>query len=458
MLSKADRLAFSANIISADQQIAGLASATTQLQAIEAKDQALDTANKHLFDPINSLINSYQAEFSAIDGNIRTSILEQNIVDSAGHKLGNYFFPNDVLQTIPSLSGKNNVWTQVKPFALAFGVGKNYNQSYTSGPSEQGLISNALALIASASTYTDIQNTSGQHCVDGTCSLPQYDNMTDCVSHSGVWTPGADSIVSYPAVQTLKSDLVTAINGIVTQLNAELAAILTNDSDAGRQAQNNAARNDINTNIMPALTAWLAYADFNTSHGQTTCAGFNSYNSNLLAPTKLHSAQLAALTTALNNRTTFLTTRVSQLNTNLGSVSQNIDTGDYTGSGFYKSRLDYLNLRINVMTGSLTALVNDQQSIAAQTQISGNLKDQKSIYMSILPTTKFAVSGNGTAVISLVNASFYGPGDLVYIASDTQDELTRAIKAINGNSVLLDSPVPAKYTVLDNTRFYKDIS
>jgi len=399
MLSKADRLAFSAQIINADQQIAGLASATAQLQAIEAKDQALDTANSHLYNPTNSLINSYQAEFSAIDGNIRTSIIEQNIVDAAGHVLGNYFFPNSVLLTIPSLSSKNNVWVQVRPFALAFGVGKNYDQSYTIGPSEQGLITNALALITSASAYTDIQNTAGQHCVDGTCSLPQYDNQIDCVANSGIWTPGPESIVAFPAIQTLKSNLVATINGIVTQLNAELAAILTNDTDPTRQSQNNAAINDINTNILPALNAWLAYADFNTAHGQTTCIGFNTYNANLLAPTKLHSAQLSALSTALSNRTTFLSVRVPQLNTNLGSVSQNIDTGDYTGTGFYKSRLDFLNLRINVMAGSLTALVNDQQSINAQTQISSSLKDEKAIYMSILPTTKFAASGNGTAVI-----------------------------------------------------------
>lgn len=459
MLSKTDRLAFSLAIVTADQQIAGLAAASAQLQKISDKDQALDTANSDLFNPKNTLINSYQSEFNLIDGNVRTVIIEQNIQDAAAKKLSNLFFPNNVLLTVPSLSAQNNVWTQIKPFALGFGIGQNYNQTYTSGPAEQGFISSAQTLIASTGIYTDIQLTSGQHCVNGgTCNNVLYTDQTSCESHGGTWTP-SEQIVDFPEIHTLNTSLVAAINGIKTQALAEVVAILAiTDSDPTRQSQNTAAVNYINSTLLPALNAWLAYSDFNTSHGQTTCAGFNGYNANLLAPTKLHSAQLSVLTSVLAARNTFLTTRVSQLNTNLGSISQNITTGDYTGSGFYKQRFDYLNLRLNIMTGSLTALVSDQQSITAQTQIQSNLVDQKNIYMTIVPTTKLAASGNGTAIISLVDASFYSPGDSVFIVSDTQDELVRAIKSINGKSVQLNDVVPTKYTTLDNVRFYKDIS
>jgi type II secretory pathway pseudopilin PulG len=64
MLTKNDRLAFSASIIETAQEIAGLASASAQIQQIANKAQALDTANKHLFDPANLLVNQYQAEFT----------------------------------------------------------------------------------------------------------------------------------------------------------------------------------------------------------------------------------------------------------------------------------------------------------------------------------------------------------------------------------------------------------
>ena len=459
MLSKADRLAFSLSIISADAQIKGLNDAGVSIQKLIDKAQALDTANTHLFNPANALINGYQGEFNFIDGQIRSSIVEQNVLDSATKILGNYFFPNNVLLSIPSLSGLNNVWSQIKPFALAFGIGKNYDQTYGSGPSEQTFLTTAQTLISSASGFTDIQNTSGQQCVNGgSCSIPMYTDQTTCLANMGIWTP-SETIETYPAVQTLKSNLVTAINGIITQATAEATAIMSIvDSDPTRQAQNTAEVTYINSTLLPALNLWLSYADFNTSHGQTTCAGFNGYNSNLLAPTKLHSTQLAVLGSVISARVTDLSNRVTQLNTNLGSISQNISTGDYTGTGFYKSRFDFLNLRVNAINGSLTELVGLQQSLVAQNQIKSGLTDQRAIYMSILPTTKLAASGNGTAIISLVNASFYSPGDNVYIASDTQDELQFAIKSINVNSVQLSSPLPAKYTVLDNSRFYKDLT
>lgn len=459
MLSKADRLAFSLSIVSADAQIKGLNDAGVQLQKLIEKAQALDTANTHLFNPSNALINFYQSEFNSIDGLIRSTFAEQNVLDSAFKVLGNYFFPNNVLLTIPSLSGLNNVWSRIKPFALAFGVGKNYDQTYGSGPAEQTFLATVQSLITSASGFSDIENTSGQHCVNGgTCSLPLFLTQPDCLANSGIWTP-SETIEAFPAVQTLKSNLVTAINGVKTQATAEAVSLaLIVDSDPTRTAQNAAALAYINSTLLPALNTWLAYSDFNTAHGQTTCAGFNGFNANLLAPTKLHSTELAILSSVISSRSSFLSARIAQVNTNLGSIAQNISTGDYTGTGFYKSRFDYLNLRVNAINGSLTELVGLQQSLVAQNQIKSSLIDQRAIYMSFLPTTKFAASGNGTPIISLVNASFYSPGDTVFIASDTQDELIRAIKSINGNSVQLNDVIPTKYTVLDNTRFYKDLT
>lgn len=460
MLSPADRQSFSNAIIQAAQQSAGLDTAKAQIQAQADSDQQIDTANKNLFDPVNTLINSYQTEFNAIDGNVRTSILEQNVIDSSNKILGNFFFPNNIQLSIPALSAKNNVWTQLTPFGLAFGLGKNYDQSYSAGTSEQQLITDALALIASATAYTNIQLTTGQQCENsgGTCSIPMYLTQVDCEAHSGIWTP-MESIVTYPDIQTLKTNLMTKIVALTSQANAEVTALTTNaETNSTFKTQNQAAINYVNNTLVPAINTWLAYADFNTAHGQTTCAGFNGYNADLLAPTKLHSIQLTALQSVLNARSTFLTTRISQLNTNLGSITQSVDDGTYAGTGLYKKRLDYLNLRINLMAGSLTDLTNSQQSINAQTQIQSTLATKVSTYMAIVPTTKLAASGNGTAIISLVNPTLYSVGDNVYIMSDTQNELQFAIKTISGNSIQLNAVLPSKYTTIDNVRFYKDIS
>lgn len=460
MLSPADRQAFSLQIVSADQQIAGLTSASAQINIQLIKDQALDLANDHLFTPINTLINQYQAEFNLIDGQIRTSITEQNILDSANRVIGNFFFPNNTALSIPVLGGLNNVWIQTNPFALAYGIGQQYNQTYGSGIAETGLISTIQGYITSTGGNTDIINTSGQFCNDmDTCSIPLYDgDMSGCVSHSGTFY-STDTIVPYPPVQTLSTNIIAAVNGLVTQVTAEAAALTAIiDSEPTRTSQNTTALNYINSTLLPALNLWLSYPAFQTVPGSvTTCAAFNSYDSNLLAPTQLHSTQLSVLQSVLNARSTFLSgTRVSQLNTNLGTVTQNITNGVFSGSGFYLTRFIYMNLRLNLLSGSLISVVNDQQSIGAQTQMISNLKSQVSVYESICPTTLLSSSGNGTPIISVVDISAFSAGQTVYIMSSSQIELQFAIKSINGNSIQLSSPLPTKYTTLDQVRFYRD--
>lgn len=458
-LSQNDRIAFSAQIVGAAAQVKGLATAQAQINAQIVKLQALDDANKNLLDPVNALTNSYQSEIATLDGNVRTTFTEQDIKDAANKKLKNDFFPNDLTTTVPSLSAQHNVWTKIQPYALNFAIGKNYVEVFPSTTTkEPDLISAVLSLITSAATYTDIQNTTGQQCnASGTCSLPAYTDQATCVANAGVWTPGPDQITSYAAVQTLKSDLVTAVNTLKTFLQSEVSLIVTNDPSTSNQTQNNAAINDINNVIIPALNAWLAYPDFNTAHSQTTCAGFNSYNSNLLAPTKLHSTQLMALQTALNTRNSFVTSRISQLNTVLGSIVQDVNTGDLTSSsGLYGKRYGYLNLRLNLMGGSLAQLSASQSATTAQTNITNNIKSTSSTYMTFLPTSSFKSPSNGTSIVHVLSASLFSQGDTVFIMADDQQEIQRAVKSINGDAITLNDVVPAGYA--SNARMYKDIS
>lgn len=457
-LSQADRLAFSLYIVSAPVQIKGLQNAKALLQGEVVKAQNIDTANKNLLDPTTAFVNSYQLEYNDLDGNLRTTVTEQNVVDAANKKLQNFFFPNDTTVTVPSLAASHNIWTQVNPFALTYAIGKNYTEGYGSTTKEGNLITAALTLISSATGNTDIQNTTGQICgATGTCSIVTYTDQTTCEANSGVWTPGPDAITSYPAVQTLKTNLVTAINNLKTFLLTEVTHIVTNDPP--NQTNNQAAINNINSTIIPALNTWLGYVDFNTAHGQSTCSGFNGYNSNLLAPTKLHSTQLAALQTALNNRTSFIATRVSQLNTVLGSITQDLTNGNITASsGLYGKRYGFLALRLNALGGSLSKLIGLQSSSNAQDSIISNITTTVSTYMSICPSSLFKAPGNGTNSITLIDTSHFSAGDTVYIAAVGQDELQRAIKSVNSDTIILNDVIPAKYRPAENARIYKDLT
>lgn len=461
-MPKDDRIAFSLKIVSADTEIKGLETAKAALQGEIAKLEKLDTANKNLFDPINALVNGYQAELEKISGTQRTTYNEQNIQDSAARKIQNHFFPNDTSITVPSLSATKNVWPQTKPFALTFSIGKNYTEGYVGTVTKEAdLINAVLALITSASTYTEIQKVSGQQCVTtGSCSLPQYTTQSTCTANGGIWTPGPESIQTYPDVHTLKSNLVTAVNNLFSFLTTEAGTIVTNDPDSAKQSENNTALANINSTIKPALNTWLAYVDFQTVPiSVTTCTAFNSYNVSLLGDTKLKAAILTALQTALNNRLTFLTTRQTQINVNLGNITQNVSTAELTSStGLYGKRHGFLLLRLDAMGGSLSQLTSLKTATGAQDAIKANILATKATYNSILPTTMLKANAAGSNVIHVVDTAGLSVGDTVFVVAENQEELMRGVKAINGNMLTLSDVVPAKYRTSDKARLYKDLT
>lgn len=462
-INQPDRIAFSLAEVQANAKIKAINTAKAQIQASIAQLQALDTANDNLFIPANALINEYQNEFQYLDGNVRSVIVEQDIQDSANKKFQNHFFPNDPQTAVPALSTTQNVWTQFPPFASTYAVGLNYVQVYPSTITyEVQVINNILAFITAAGAFFDIENTSGQHAIPnpaGTCSISMYTDEATCVANSGIWTPGPDIIESYAAVVTLKNNIVAAVNSLVSILNLEVAAIPTNDPNSTNQTQNNAAITYINSTFLPAINAWLANPDFNPVPGSvTTIAQFYAYNSNLLAPTKLHSTQLATLHAALSARLTFTTTRIAQLNTVLGSISQNISDGTVTSSGLYGERFGFLALRLHILTGSLIQLNGLLNTTNAQTAIAASIAQNRDTYYGILPTSALQAPGNGTATISLVDVSFLSVGDIIHMVADNQPEITRGIKSINVNSVVLSDVVPPQISPATNGRLYKDLT
>lgn len=458
-LSQNDRLSFSLQIAQAATKISSLQGAQDATQSAMAQVQSLDDGNNNLFSPVNALVNLYQNEIQYLDGNQRTSIIEQDVQDAAKKKIQNHFFPNDTSVTVPSLSGSRNIWTFAPPFALNFGLGKNYSEAYTTITSEITQINTIISLINSASANQDIENTSGEHAfAANSCSLPEFGTKVACEAGGGTWF-ASDTILSFPAVQTLKTNLVSAVTALQAILNNEAAALTANtDTNSSNVTQNQAALANINTVILPALTAWLAFADFNPP-SVSGFAAFYAFNSSTLAPTKLHSTQLNNLKTALNTRVGFANTRAGQINTILGTIVQNVTSGAITSStGFYGKRYTYLALRLNSLSGSLAQLSGMQTSAGAQGDMIGNINGQINTYKEILPTSLLQANGNGTPMISVIDSTFLNVGDSVYVTAEGQDELKRAVKDKSGSRITLNDVIPAKYTTDQTARIYKDLS
>jgi len=461
-MTQDDRIAFSLKIVNAAQEIGGLTTARSALSEAQVKVEKLDIANKNLYDPSNALINSYQAELQTLSGIQRTSILEQDIQDSGGKKLQNHFFPNDTTTTVPSLAPYKNIWSKVKPYALTYSIGKNYVEAYLGTVTKElDVISAAQTIISSLSVNLDVENTSGQHLAStgGTCSLLTYTTQATCeaaVPTPGVWTPGISTIQSFPAVVAINASLIAAIGNVITFLTSEAATITTTDKN--NAAQNSAAASNIASTIS-TLNAWLAYPDFVPVPGTVLPAQFNAYDSSLLAPTKLHSTQLTALQTALSSRTTFATTRAGQLSTVLGSISQDLTTGELISqTGLYGRRYNFMTLRLNALGGSLTQLLGFKVATGAQDSIKANIISTNAIYLSIIPTSPLKANASGGTVIHVLDPSFLSVGDAVYIYAENQVEIQRAVRTIQGGMITLNDIVPAIYRISDKARIYKDLS
>lgn len=454
-LSKEDRISFSKKIVEGEAEKRGIES--SKAATLNNRQQAfdLDEGNRRLAEPRNMLINGYHVEMSRYNGILRTSITEQDIQDASNLVLNNNFYPNNPNLPPPSLAPAT--WTRPKPYARNKAVGRQFNEMFPAAfMAEQAMITEILGYIAEIETFPLIQRVTGQICIPGgTCSIPIHTNQAACELNGGIWTPGPDMIVPNTDLLAVYNDLLAAINALDAYVTTTQGLIITNDFDSARQAQNNVAIANINI-IRAAIAAWLALDPFNDDHGQVTCAGFNAYNPALLGPTRLQLGNLNTLELAITNRQTFVGVRVMQIDTNLGTINQNLMTGDFTGTGLYFERWNFIGLRLNFYGGSLIAYNSLNKSIEAQTAFQDQITLSISTYATVLTCSPLSAKTNGTKNVHLKSASGFLPGDTVYLIANSQEELVLKVESINGNTLVVGTPVPAKYLPSDSARLYKD--
>lgn len=455
-LSQDDRISISKKIVAIPMQNANADLITSQIEAEKQKAEKEDNANKKLLDDVNILVHGYQYELERYDGNGRNQLLEQDLIDAANRKLRNYFFPNDTQAPLPSIA--DGVWKNFVAFSGSKALGKSYLETYSTVAKEQSFIDDVIAKIAIVESFSNIIRSTGQSCgSSGTCSLPAYTTQATCTANGGTWTPGPDVISADPAMQAAATDLIASVQNWKNFLNGTDAVIVTADSDPTRSAQNTASKADI-TNSNSIINVWQGLANFDTNHGQTTCVGFNAYNVNLLNPTKFRAAELLPLKNELVARQAFITTRVSQLNSNLGTVAQDMSTGDLTtATGFYGQRMRIIDVRLNAMGGSLTKLKGLERGQSAQTEAKKSNDNAAAVYTSVMLATGLRAPATGNNTIHVLNSSGFSVGNTVYVMADNQSEIQTTITGIQGNAVTLADVIPPKYRQNEFARLYKTL-
>lgn len=457
-LTQDERLSISKKIVQIPLQNAASDTISGQINEQKVKAQKEDEGNKKLMDDVTVLINGYQQEFARADGNGRNELLESDMTEAADRKLQNFFFPNDPATPTPSIA--DGVWKNFIPFAYNKAIGKTYAEAYTTVQKESDLITAVNNAIAVVESFSAITRSTGQSCnASGTCSLgPSYTSQATCeaaLPTPGVWTPGPDLIANDAAMQAAGTALIAAIQAWEDFINGTFAVVVTTDTDATRSGQNIASKADI-TNAIAVIDAWQAITTYNTAHGQTTCIGFNAYNVNLLGPVKFRAAELQTIKDEITARQAFITTRNTQLSTNLGTVVQNLTNGELTtATGFYGQRMRIINTRLNAMGGSLTKFKGLERGQGAQEQAKSSNDNTALVYASVMVCSAFRAPSTGSATIHVLNATGFSAGNTVYVAAENQEEIQTTIISVSGNTVFLADKIPQKYRQNEFARLYK---
>ena len=438
MLTQQQRIETSKKVVSIPKENETALTTKDLISTIELpKAMDVDNANKSIIDIRKPLIDGYQSELQMLDGNGRTRLVEQDYLNASNRTLGNFFFYNQL--TVPTPSNPDGIWKNLQPFLLGYGVGKNYNEVFTPVQKEQDLIDAFNSAVNAFELLHPMERSTGQ------------------IPTTSPSVPPTTIIATYPAAQTGLANIVTAINNYLNFVTTQSGAILTSDFVLTRQVQSLSAKTYIDNTVVPAFNLWLSYNDFNTAHGQTTSAGFYAFNTALLAPTKGNPIQLDILKNVILDRKNFIdNTRIPQLNSYLGSVSQDLNNGEITSkSGLYGERASAIVMRLGVMGGSLSKIVGLESALKVQDAIVNTNQVALNGYELLIKVQKLKAPANNTSTVHVSNASVFSVGDSVFVCGDGQTELLGTVVSVSGTRIDLDFQVPQKYTPQNNSRIYK---
>ena len=438
MLTKEERISISKKIVSEDLELAAIDATIAAVAASLVEAQRVDSVNRKIQELEQPLIDAYQVEIQLINGQGRTSITETDILNSANRVEGNYFFPNDLAVVTPNVpSGR---WLFLPPFLLSLGIGKDKTESYVSILNYENVRIPELvtAINDFLSTYTN-----------------EMERVTGQQAYEDPGPPPLAVIATYTALRDAADELKSKIMFIEAILNDELTALTNNpDTNAARLVDRTAALASLNT-ALTAITTWKAYEDWNTAHGQTTVAGFYSYNPALLYPTKYQIANITAIRDALSTRLSFAGTRAAQISGYLGNITQGAEGEITSTTGMYGRRGAAINLRLNLIGGSLQKIIAIMRSSGALDEQKNMVRQTVESYETLMTAIKLESAANGTSFLNLLDASAFAVGDKAYIVSDSQEEIELVVQEIVGNRIRVNKSIPAKYRESDLGRVYK---
>lgn len=226
-------------------------------------------------------------------------------------------------------------------------------------------------------------------------------------------------------IKTTAALWATMMDNQLAQLNIQI----------DNPTQTTAAKNAVNTG-KTAYNTWFALTD-------TGASG------------KFVDTSLNNLASAYNQRISLSSTRVSQISTNLGSVSQDGE-GNASGSGVYLQRWKCLGYLINTANGP----VYQANGLGAA---KGNFEDKvKSTADKLATFSNLVRYGAGTKdpvgnAFEISGANQFAVSDAVFLTANDQAAISCTITAISGNLVTISATIPKEYNKASKIGLIKQV-
>lgn len=257
------------------------------------------------------------------------------------------------------------------------------------------------------------------------------------------FTPTERQTLVSSLYQELLTNLTNRIIALVLEWELKIDTQITqlganNEDRSPYTTQNTAALADVN-NTKSIIDAWQALSNTGVSG-------------------KFVSGSIGLLSSEITARQTFITGRLAQIITALGSVSATSETA-YTGvvGSPYYERYKWLNIRINSASGSARRFFDADRGIGFLGMLAADNTALQGEYDTYFVTKAIAFIDE-TTIIQVKDVINLAVGQSITVLSETQPELQRAIMEVMGTTQLrLDKPIPNSYLVVDQARIFRTL-
>lgn len=465
----------SGQILSLPQDIATFTQQKADLVAAKAEALTQDQANEVFSNNFRDIISAYHNELKNKNGSSRTLYDVVNIDLAAKRDPANVHYPSSPIwinikpKIHPSNSGSpivgftpyeqqrlapvtaqitllktgfaDGVTDSTTGAAYVNGVDLGVNGTFLAG--QRVVVDNLgvslLALIVTVKPPTGAWTADLELTIlaPPAGSLPMgsrirnFHNGFSNAEREGTAIPYAPEVLAY-----WESELDARVQEWEDTIVPQLSALALLNVTGAELTQKTTELNSLNA-AKSAIDAWQA--------APATGAGVGRYGDTALTPIE---SNIAA-------RTAAIPTRVTEIGTNLGALSQ-LGNGDYSGSGHYLKLFEWVDLRAGIADGSLFKYYQADLGISFVDQKIVKANSKKTEYEAQMLVKLFTEDADGTAFIKVSDTTGLSISNSVKVVDDSGlTIITTTIIGISGLTVELAITVPNTFTVANRARLVK---